>query len=251
MDTGVNGASAWLAARGLVAGYLPGINILRGVSVDAVRGQVRCVLGPNGTGKSTLLKALYGFLPLSDGEVLLEGRPARGIVPHEMGRHGVAYLPQRPSIFPHLSVEVNLRLGAWRYKGQREHVADLVQRAFERFPILREKRRQAAGTLSGGQQRQLEIARSLMLDPVVFLIDEPTAGIEPRVATLIYELIKQISRQDKAVLLVDQNIKRALDIADYVYVMRTGTILSEGSRDAFGGDTEALVARWLYASGNV
>jgi branched-chain amino acid transport system ATP-binding protein len=246
MDT----TAPWLVARNLVAGYLPGISILRGVSVDAVRGQVRCVLGPNGTGKSTLLKTLFGFLPPREGDVQLAGRDLRGVLPHEMGRHGVAYLPQRPSIFPHLSVEVNLRLGVWQYKGDRGRVEGLVENALERFPMLRERQRQLAGTLSGGQQRQLEIARSLMLDPVVFLIDEPTAGIEPRVATLIYGLIKDIAAQDKAVLLVDQNIKRALEIADYIYVMRTGTVLSEGSREAFGGDTEALVARWLYASGN-
>lgn len=240
----------WLAARHLVAGYLPGISILRGVSVEAVRGQIRCVLGPNGTGKSTLLKVLFGFLPAWEGEVLLDGRSVRGLMPHEMGRHGVAYLPQRPSIFPYLSVEVNLRLGAWRYRRHRGRVEQLVQRAMDQFPVLGEKRRQAAGTLSGGQQRQLEIGRSLMHDPVLFLIDEPTAGIEPRVASLIYGLIKDIAAQGKAILLVDQNIKRALEVADYVYVMRTGTVLSEGSREEFGGDTEALVARWLYASGN-
>jgi len=125
-----------------------------------------------------------------------------------------------------------------------------VDRACEQFPVLRERRRQAAGTLSGGLQRQLEIARSLMHDPAAFLIDEPTAGIEPRVAGLIYGLIKDIAAQGKAILLVDQNIKRALEIADYVYVMRTGTVLTEGAREEFGGDTETLVARWLYASGN-
>jgi len=240
----------WLAARGLVAGYLPGIDILRGVSVDALRGQIRCVLGPNGTGKSTLLKVLFGFLPAREGEIEFDGQSVRGVPAHEMGRHGVVYLPQRPSIFPHLSVEVNLRLGAWRYKGERGRVDDLVEKACEQFAVLRERRRQAAGTLSGGQQRQLEMARSLMHDPVLFLIDEPTAGIEPRVAGMIYDMIKRLAAEGKAVLLVDQNIKRALEIADYVYVMRTGTVLSEGSRDEFGGDTEALVARWLYASGN-
>jgi branched-chain amino acid transport system ATP-binding protein len=251
MESSTTGTAPWLSARHLAAGYLPGISILRGVSVDAVPGQIRCVLGPNGTGKSTLLKVLFGFLPPWEGEIYLAGRPAKGLPPHQMGAHGLVYLPQRPSIFPYLSVEVNLRLGAWRYKGDRDRVNALVQGALDRFPILKEKRRQAAGTMSGGQQRQLEIARSLMHDPVAFLIDEPTAGIEPRVAALIYDLIKDLARQGKAVLLVDQNIKRALDIADYVYVMRTGTILSEGSREAFGGDTEALVARWLYASGNV
>jgi branched-chain amino acid transport system ATP-binding protein len=245
-----SGTAPWLTARGLVAGYLPGIDILQGVSVEAVRGHVRCVLGPNGTGKSTLLKVLFGFLPARQGTVLFDGQPSRAIAPHEMGQHGVVYLPQRPSIFPHLSVEVNLRLGAWRYKRERGRVEELVQQAGERFPVLLEKRRQVAGTLSGGQQRQLEMARSLMHDPVLFLIDEPTAGIAPRVAAQIYELIKDLATQGKAVLLVDQNIKRALEIADYVYVMRTGTVLSEGSREEFGGDTEALVARWLYTSGN-
>jgi len=242
--------TSWLVARDLVAGYLPGIDILRGVSVEATRGQVRCVLGPNGTGKSTLLKVLFGFLPAREGEIHLDGQALRSVRPHEMGRHGVVYLPQRPSIFPYLTVEVNLRLGAWRYRGERGRVEELVSRACEQFPVLGERRGQSAGTLSGGQQRQLEIARSLMQDPVLFLIDEPTAGIEPRVAALIYDLIKSLAAQGKAILLVDQNIKRALEIADYVYVMRTGTVLSEGSRAEFGGDTEALVARWLYASGN-
>jgi len=215
-----------------------------------VRGQVRCVLGPNGTGKSTLLKVLFGFLPAREGEIHLDGRPVRAVVAHEMGRHGVVYLPQRPSIFPYLTVEVNLRLGAWRYRGERGRVDELVRRAYEQFPMLGERCGQPAGTLSGGQQRQLEIARSLMHDPVLLLIDEPTAGVEPRVAAVIYGLIRDLAAQGKAVLLVDQNIKRALEIADYVYVMRTGSVRSEGSRERFGGDTEALVARWLYASGS-
>ncbi len=243
--------TAALTARGIVAGYLPGISILRGVSVEATPGHVRCVLGPNGTGKSTLLKVLFGFLPPSQGEIAVGGRPILGVMPHQMGDYGIAYLPQRPSIFPYLSVEWNLRLGAWRHRQHRARVDALVERALTQFPILTEKRGQPAGTLSGGQQRQLEIARSLMHDPAVFLIDEPTAGIEPRVAAQIYGLITDLAAAGKAVLLVDQNIKRALEIADYVYVMRTGTILSEGSRESFGGDTEALVARWLYAGGNV
>jgi branched-chain amino acid transport system ATP-binding protein len=239
-----------LIARDLVAGYLPGIDILRGVSVEAASGEVRCVLGPNGTGKSTLLKVLFGFLPLRTGAIRLNDRPLTSVAPHDMGRHRVVYLPQRPSIFPHLTVDVNLRLGAWRYRAERGRADKLLGEAYERFPMLEHRRQQPAGTLSGGQQRQLEIARSLMQDPILFLIDEPTAGVEPRVASMIYDVIKGLAAQGKAILLVDQNIKRALAIADYVYVMRTGTVLSEGSREAFGSDTEALVARWLYTSGN-
>ena len=238
-----------LEIKDLVGGY-GGVQILSGASLKVERGQIVALLGGNGTGKSTLLKVLFGFLPAREGEIRLDGHLLQSVGPHEMGRHGVVYLPQRPSIFPYLTVEVNLRLGAWRYRGERGRVEELVGRACEQFPVLGERRGQPAGTLSGGQQRQLEIARSLMHDPVLLLIDEPTAGVEPRVAALIYELIRGLAAQGKAVLLVDQNIKRALEIADHVYVMRTGTVLSEGSREAFGGDTEALVARWLYASGS-
>ena len=235
-----------LAARDLVAGYLPGIDILHGMSVDVFAGEVRAVLGPNGTGKSTLLKVLFGFLRANGGEISAGGRVLASIAPHQMGRHGIAYLPQRPSVFPFLSVEVNLKLGAWSFRNQHAAVREKIERAFAQFPVLFEKRNQAAGTLSGGQQRQLEFARSLLTEPSVFLIDEPTASIEPRIAAQIYELIRGLARAGKAVLLVDQNIKGALGIADYVYVMRTGALYTEGPRAEFGEDVEMLVSQWLY-----
>jgi branched-chain amino acid transport system ATP-binding protein len=237
-----------LTARNLVAGYLPGIDILNGMSVDVMRGEVRCVLGPNGTGKSTLLKVLFGFLPAQQGEMHLGATSLKGLPPHDMGRHGITYLPQRPSVFPFLSVEVNLRLGAWQFRRKRALVRERTDRAYAQFPILQERRRQVAGTLSGGQQRQLEIARALMADPTVMLIDEPTASIEPRIAAQIYALIVGQARDGKAILLVDQNIKGALSIADHVYVMRTGTLFAEGPRDDFSDDVETLVSRWLYTT---
>ncbi|HSU07390.1 MAG TPA: ABC transporter ATP-binding protein [Acetobacteraceae bacterium] len=235
-----------LTARNLVAGYLPGIHILNGVSVDVFPGQVRCVLGPNGTGKSTLLKVLFGFLQPISGEIIADGRTLAGTGPHEMGRRGIAYLPQRPSVFPFLPVEVNLRLGTWIFRHNRARARAAIEQAYERFPMLRERRRQAAGTLSGGQQRQLEIARALLTDPGIFLIDEPTASIEPRIAAQIYGLIEGLARAGKSVLLVDQNIKGALEIADHVYVMRTGSLFAEGPRADFADDVETLVSRWLY-----
>jgi branched-chain amino acid transport system ATP-binding protein len=239
-------AAPVLTARDLVAGYLPGINILNGMSVDVCRGEIRAVLGPNGTGKSTLLKVLFGFLPALEGEMRLGTTSLNGVASHAMGGLGITYLPQRPSVFPFLSVEVNLRLGAWRFRGKRSLVRERVERAYEQFPILHERRRQPAGTLSGGQQRQLEIARALLTDPTVMLIDEPTASIEPRVAAQIYRLIQDLARAQKAILLVDQNITGALGIADYVYVMRTGTLFDEGPRASFTDDVETLVSRWLY-----
>jgi branched-chain amino acid transport system ATP-binding protein len=235
-----------LVARGLVAGYVAGINILNGMSVDVLRGEVRCVLGPNGTGKSTLLKVLFGFLSPVAGEISRNGTTLIDVPSHLMGRHGITYLPQRPSIFPFMTVEANLRLGTWQFRADRTLAAERIAAAYDRFPILKERRRQLAGTMSGGQQRQLEIARALLTDPAVMLIDEPTASIEPRVAAQIYELIAGLARDGKAILLVDQNIKGALSIADHVYVMRTGALLEEGPRAQFAADVETLVARWLY-----
>jgi len=235
-----------LTARNVVAGYLPGINILNGVSVDVFRGQIRTVLGPNGTGKSTLLKVLFGFLPALEGEMHIGGTALSRVASHRMSALGITYLPQRPSIFPFLSVEVNLRLGTWSFRRNRALARERIDRAFEQFPILRERRHQRAGTLSGGQQRQLEIARALLTDPQVMLIDEPTASIEPRVAAQIYRLIRDLAESGKAILLVDQNIVGALGIADYVYVMRTGALFTEGPRAEFTDDVETLVSRWLY-----
>ena len=235
-----------LTARALVAGYLPGIHILHGMSVDVIPGEIHAVLGPNGTGKSTLLKVIFGFLKPVSGEIIAAGRSLNGVSPHRMGEHGIIYLPQRPSVFPFLSVEVNLRLGTWTFRNDRARVRQAMDQAYERFPVLRERRRQIAGTLSGGQQRQLEIARSLLTDPTTFLIDEPTASIEPRIAAQIYGLIQDLARGGKAVLLVDQNIKGALGVADHVYVMRTGTLFTEGPRSDFTDDVETLVRTWLY-----
>ena len=234
-----------LTVRNVVAGYVPGINILNGMSVDVLRGQIRCVLGPNGTGKSTLLKAIFGFLP-AQGDIRLGGTSLIGVPSHRMGALGVTYLPQRPSVFPFLTVEVNLRLGAWSFRRDRALLRQRMERAYAQFPVLAERRQQAAGTMSGGQQRQLEIARALMTDPSVMLIDEPTASIEPRVAAQIYALITGLARAGKAILLVDQNIKGALGVADYVYVMRTGALFTEGPRETFVDDVETLVSQWLY-----
>ncbi|MBV2182710.1 MAG: ABC transporter ATP-binding protein [Castellaniella sp.] len=242
--------AAHFAGEDLVAGYTQDIDILRGLSASIWRGRISCVVGPNGTGKSTLLKALFGFLRPSEGRILLDGRDITGSAPHQMLSLGVAYLPQRPSLFPHLTVESNLRLGLWHARLKKAEILDRMERVFERFPAVRAKRHQMAGQLSGGQQRQVEIARSLMADPSVYLIDEPTAGIDPQTSESIYEIVAGLAHElDKAVLLVDQDIRSALEITDYVYVVKTGAIAAQGPREEFGGDTDALVARWLYASG--
>jgi branched-chain amino acid transport system ATP-binding protein len=241
---------ARLSCEKLVAGYTRDIDILRDISAKAWPVRISCVVGPNGTGKSTLLKALFGFLKPSAGSVRLGDADITGSPPFRMLGHGLAYLPQRPSLFPHLTVESNLKLGLWHARPKKAVLKEKLESAFERFPIIREKRAQQAGELSGGQQRQVEIARSLMTDPSVYLIDEPTAGVDPQTSETIYEIVRGLARDlGKAVLLVDQDIRAALAITDYVYVVKNGTVFSEGAREDFGKDTDALVARWLYASG--
>jgi branched-chain amino acid transport system ATP-binding protein len=242
--------AAHFAGEDIVAGYTQDINILRGLSARLWRGRISCVVGPNGTGKSTLLKALFGFLHPSAGRIVLDGKDITGSPPHRMLSLGIAYLPQRPSLFPYLTVESNLRLGLWHAKLKSADIHSRLQSVYDRFPAVKAKRRQPAGQLSGGQQRQVEIARSLMAEPSVYLIDEPTAGIDPQTSESIYEIVAGLAHDlNKAVLLVDQDIRSALEITDYVYVVKTGTVAASGPREAFGGDTDALVARWLYASG--
>jgi branched-chain amino acid transport system ATP-binding protein len=239
-----------LSCDHLVAGYTEDIHILRDISVKVWSGRISCVVGPNGTGKSTLLKALFGFLRPKSGAVRLGEDEITASAPHRMLSLGVAYLPQRPSLFPYLSVETNLKLGLWHAKPGKSVIAERLEDVYRRFPVIHEKRRQQAGQLSGGQQRQVEIARSLMADPSVYLIDEPTAGVDPMTSGTIYEIVEGLARDlGKAVLLVDQDIRAALAITDYVYVVKNGTVFSEGAREDFGTDTDALVARWLYASG--
>ena len=243
-------ATPLLACENLVAGYTRDINILRDLSAKAWAGRISCVVGPNGTGKSTLLKALFGFLKPGSGRVTLGGEDITGQPPFKMLGAGLAYLPQRPSLFPYLTVESNLKLGLWHARPKKAVLAEKLERAYERFPVVREKRSHPAGELSGGQQRQVEIARSLMTDPSVYLIDEPTAGVDPQTSEIIYGIVRDLARDlGKAVLLVDQDIRAALAITDYVYVVKNGAVFSEGAREDFGNDTDALVARWLYASG--
>jgi branched-chain amino acid transport system ATP-binding protein len=237
-----------LDARSLVAGYQRDVNILTGVSVRAWAGRIACVLGPNGTGKSTLLKTIFGFLRPVEGRVVYRDGDITGLAPHRMLAQGITYLPQHPSLFPYLSVEVNLRLGLWHARPQ--DAAERIERVYGRFPVLREKRRQPAGQLSGGQQRQLEIGRAYLTAPELYLIDEPTAGVDPITSADVYRIIERLAHEDgRAILLVDQDIRRALAVADHVYVIRNGALFAEGPREDFGGDTAALVSHWLSASG--
>ena len=222
-----------LEINDLYVGYYKDLNILQGVSLKAEEAKITVVLGANGVGKSTLLKSIYGFVKPTSGEVLVEGTDVAGMPSHELVNHGVSYIPQRQSVFPHMTVEENLELGAWSFRRDAERIKAKLEANYERFPILRDRRRSPAGELSGGMQRMVELGRVLMTDPKLILVDEPTAGLAILLARDIYNLLVELKNDGITVLLVDQNIRQAIGIADYVYVLELGRNRFDGPPEEF------------------
>lgn len=220
---------AVLELRDLSVGYYRDLNILSDLNIKARRGQITTILGANGVGKSTALKAAFGFLPPFKGDVVLEGESLLGVPTHERILKGLAYIPQQPGVFRDMTVEENLMLGGWTFRKDRAQVREKIERNYDRFPALRDKRRQVTGELSGGQQRMVEIGRVLMAEPKMLLVDEPTAGLSKMLAEEVYVMLTDLSRRDGlTILLVDQEIRHALKIADYVYVLELGRNKHEG-----------------------
>ena len=217
----------------LYAGYYRGLDILQGVSMTASPGRITAVLGANGVGKSTLLKAIYGFLKPTGGRIVLDGADITGIAPHRMVGRGAVYAPQQPGMFAEMTVEENVVLGGWGFRRDRARIRRKLEENYERFPMLKERRGSTARILSGGQRRMLELARALMSDPRYLLIDEPSAGIAPQAADNVYRTISALRAAGVGVLLVDQDIRRALAVADYVYIIDLGRKRLEGPPSAF------------------
>lgn len=223
-----------LEIQDLYVGYYRDLNILQNVTLTVGEGKITTILGANGVGKSTALKAIYGFLKPNEGEILLDGRSILGVPTHERIGRGLAYIPQQPGIFRWMSVEENLEVGAWTFKRNRRRIRRKLEENYERFPILRDKRKQLAGELSGGQQRMIEIGRTLMTDPKVILVDEPTAGLAKLLSEEVYQMLVDLRDRDNlTILLVDQEIREALKIADYVYVLELGRNKYEGPASEF------------------
>jgi branched-chain amino acid transport system ATP-binding protein len=238
-------AEAVLEMRGVVAGYARSQRVLDGVSIRAHEGAITAILGPNGSGKSTTLRVLSGLLGVQEGEVLLRGESIVHRSVQERLRLGVALLPQGRSTFPALTVHDNLELGAWalRRDGDRRRAA--VARAYERFPALAEWRTRPAGAMSGGMQQVLEIARMLLTDPRVLLIDEPSVGLAPAVAHEVYGQLAALRDEGRTVVLVDQNVEAAVAICDYVHLLEFGRNSGEGPREEFAGRLGDVIRDWL------
>jgi branched-chain amino acid transport system ATP-binding protein len=223
-----------LEVRDLHAGYGK-LEILKGVSLRVEPRQVVSIIGPNGAGKSTVFKTVFGLLPARQGRVLLDGEDITNQPPANLLRRGMAYVPQGRNVFPLMTVEENLRLGAYTRPRSAE-LEDEIERLYETFPVLRESRRRRAGDLSGGQQQMLEMARALLLKPRLILLDEPTLGLAPLVFKEIFRIVESLRRLGQTILMVEQNAAKALEISDYAYVLELGQNRYEGAGEVIRAD---------------
>lgn len=225
-------SSGVLCVEDVFAGYQRDVDILQGLSLTAEKERVTVVVGPNGAGKSTLLKAIFGLLNPHAGSIQYSNKEILGKPPFERKGSGIAYIPQGLNIFPHMTVEENLKMGAWSLRRKPRELRERMEQMYDFFPVLRERRRTLAGSLSGGQARMVSTAKELILRPSLMLVDEPTVGVSPAISEQIYEfLLQSRQRLGASILLVDQRIEDAVAVADYVYVLNLGRVHASGTRE--------------------
>jgi branched-chain amino acid transport system ATP-binding protein len=217
-----------LEVEGLEVRYGP-VRAVKGVALTVGEGEMVALLGANGAGKSSTLLAIAGALKLAAGKIRLEGEDVSALSPERLVGKGLAMVPETRNVFPDLTVMENLRLGAFTQRNDKARVTEVRERMFTLFPILAERANQAAGTLSGGEQQMLVIARAMMSHPRILLLDEPSLGLAPTIVDRIFELITQLKDTGLTILLVEQNAGKALEVADRAYVMRLGEIGASGS----------------------
>jgi branched-chain amino acid transport system ATP-binding protein len=228
-----------LEVRGLEVGY-GGIRAVKGIDLEVREGELVCLIGANGAGKSTTLRAICGLLRANQGKVRYAGTDIAGTPVHELPRKGLVMVPEGRGIFAQLTVEENLSMGAFTRKDG--DIARDLERRYETFPRLRERRTQTAGTLSGGEQQMLAIGRALMARPKLLLLDEPSMGLAPRLVVKIFEIVRQIAKEGVTILLVEQNAKLALEVAARGYVMESGVIALAGEAPQLLADPKVRAA---------
>jgi branched-chain amino acid transport system ATP-binding protein len=208
-----------LSVEKLVAGYVKGMPIIKGIELELGRGSITVIIGPNGAGKSTLIKAIAGIIPLTSGSIKLGSYDITGMKPHEMVKHFISYIPQSDNVFKNLSVIENLELVLSQSSLNSE---EKIGALFNQFPVLDEKRNEKAGTLSGGQRQILALAKALATEPQIILMDEPSAGLSPKAAKEVLELAREITLNGVSILLVEQNVKQSLALSDHCYILAEG-----------------------------
>ena len=219
-------------------------HILHGVSLEVAAGEVVGLLGRNGVGKSTTLKSVMGLAPPTRGRVTFEGRDITGLAPHHLARLGVAWVPEDRRIFKLLSVMENLRTGLDRAGVDDARRARLLDKVYAAFPVLRDRRNQAGGTLSGGEQQMLAIARAMMLEPKIILLDEPTEGLMPRMVSQIRDIVDMLHREGVAILLVEQNVALTLTVSNRIYIMEKGVVRHQAAAADLRAD-QAVIHQYL------
>ena len=224
--------SPFLIGEAMTGGYGKGADILHSCTIAVERGEIAVIVGPNGAGKSTAMKAVFGMLSLREGRVVLEGDDITALSPQDRVVRGMGFVPQTNNIFTSMTVEENLEMGAYI---RRDDFRDTMEQVYSLFPILKDKRRQAAGELSGGQRQQVAVGRALMTKPKVLMLDEPTAGVSPIVMDELFDRIIEVSRTGIPILMVEQNARQALEIADKGFVLVQG-------RNAHTGTGKELLA---------
>ena len=216
-----------LSLAAVSAGY-GSFQALFGVSLEVPQGEAVGVIGPNGAGKSTLMRVISGLLPMRDGSMILDGRSVSGLPAHRMVEQGIAHVPENRRLFPRLSVEDNLRIGAFIPQA-RQRFAEQLDRVYNLFPRLKDRRDELAGTLSGGEQQMCAIGRALMSRPKLLLLDEPSAGLAPLVVAQVFELVRRIRAEGLTVLIVEQNVQQVLEVVDRAYLLEVGAIKLAGT----------------------
>ncbi len=234
---------AILEVKDLVSGYSE-VMILNGVNIHCADNEIVSIIGPNGAGKSTLMKSIFGLISVKQGSVTFDGRAITGMRPNQLVKLGMSYVPQEQNVFPSLTIEENLQMGAYI---RSDDLTDSMARVFELFPFIADKRKSISGTLSGGGRQMLALGRALMLEPRLLLLDEPSAGLAPLVRDEIFEKVMEIRQSGVAILMVEQNAKKALEMSDRGYVLVMGKNRYEDTGEALLANPE--VGR-LYLGGS-
>jgi branched-chain amino acid transport system ATP-binding protein len=226
-----------LDVREVTAGYLPGVDILRGCSLHLARGELVGIIGPNGAGKSTLLKAMFGLVPVRSGAVLLDGEDVTELPSHDLVSRGIGFVPQTENVFPRLTIRENLEMGVFRAPHRFRERFDVITGL---FPLLGRRASQRAGSLSGGERQMLAMGRALMMDPAVLLLDEPSAGLSPVMQDEVFERTVGINQTGVSIVMVEQNATRCLQIAHRAYVLDQGTNAYTGTGQALLEDPKVV-----------
>ena len=219
-----------LVLENVVAGYIPGVEILCGVNLHVEEGEIVCLIGPNGAGKSTVLRTISGFLKPTTGQVIFKGREIAGLPPEQILKLGITHVPQGHSVFPKMTVHENLLIGAFTVK-DKSVISRRLDRAYALFPFLKGRKNDKAGNLSGGQQKVLEIGRALMLEPPLMILDEPSLGLAPQTMASLFDTVKELNRNGLTILMVEQNARQGLACSHRGYVLELGKEKFEGSAD--------------------